>query len=50
MTTSQMLQPAGVLRGSGVSRGYPRWYNGGAIAMGDSGNSAMDNKMAVQLQ
>jgi hypothetical protein len=50
MTTSPMLQPAGTLRGGGVSRGDARWHNGSAIVVGDSGDSAMDGGMAAQLR
>ncbi len=41
-TTSPMLQPTGVLRGGGASRGDARWYDGGAIAMSKGGDRAMD--------
>ncbi len=46
-TTSPMIQPAGVLRGGGASRGDARWYNGGAIAMGEGGDSKMDGGMVA---
>jgi hypothetical protein len=48
MTISPMLQPAGVLRGGGASRGDARWYNCGVIAMGDGGDSTMDGGMAAR--
>jgi hypothetical protein len=46
-TTSPMLQPAGMLRGGGASRGDARWHkDGSTIAVGNGVGIAMDGGMA----